>query len=70
MKNFKLKLSTLTLGLISINVSAQQLPTNTSPSGVVPSGQNNQQFWSRAGNSPFGGSNNIFGTNFNSHSFF
>ena len=66
MKNFKLKLSTLTLGLISINVSAQQLPTNTSPAGVGPSGQNNAQFWSRAGNSNAIGINNIFGTNFNS----
>ncbi len=46
---------------------AQQSPTNTSPAGVGPSGQNNAQFWSRAGNQLVGGTNNIFGTKWNSH---
>ncbi len=45
---------------------AQQSPTNTSPAGVGPSGQNNAQFWSRAGNQLVGGTNNIFGTKWNS----
>lgn len=45
---------------------AQQSPTNTSPAGVGPSGQNNAQFWSRAGNQLVGRTNNIFGTKWNS----
>lgn len=45
---------------------AQQIPTNTAPGGVGPSGQNNVQFWSRAGNAQTLGTNNIFGTLWNS----
>ncbi len=58
----------LLLGAILFGVSAfaQQAPTNTAPGGVGPSGQNNQQFWSRAGNSNAIGTNNIFGTLWNS----
>lgn len=58
----------LLFGVILFGVSAfaQQAPTNTSPTGAGPSGQNSQQFWSRAGNNPSLGSNNIFGTLWNS----
>ncbi|MES2134394.1 MAG: tail fiber domain-containing protein [Bacteroidota bacterium] len=44
---------------------AQQSPTNTNPSGVA-SGTNDKQFWSRAGNTNTQGTNNIFGTMWNS----
>ena len=58
----------LIFGLIlcSNQLLAQQNPTNTSPGGAGPSGQNNQQYWSRAGNNSNGGFNNIFGTLWNS----
>lgn len=56
------------LGLTILNFAgySQQNPTNTSPAGVGPSGQANQQFWSRAGNNNSQGANNIFGTLWNS----
>ncbi len=47
---------------IGIHADAQQAPTNTFPAGAAANGSNNAQFWSRAGNTPFGGQNNIFGT--------
>lgn len=58
----------LLLGAILFGVSAlaQQSPTNNAPSGAAASGQNNQQFWSRAGNNNSVGQNNIFGTLWNS----
>ena len=49
---------------------AQQAPTLNLPSGAVASGQNNQQFWSRAGNNNSVGSNNILGTLWNSPIYF
>ncbi len=52
--------------LLSNSLTAQQNVTNTSPAGAGPSGQNNQQYWSRAGNNQSQGSNNIFGTLWNS----
>lgn len=54
--------------LFAGSTSAQQAPTNTAPAGAGPSGQNSQQFWSRAGNSNFPGTNtnNIFGSLWNS----
>ncbi len=45
---------------------AQQVPTVNSPGGVGPSGQDNAQFWSRAGNLTSNGMNNIFGTKWDS----
>jgi hypothetical protein len=64
------KLKWLCAALVAVSgmdaAIAQQIPTNTSPAGAGPSGQNNAQFWSRAGNSAVGGTNNIFGTLFNS----
>lgn len=51
---------------ITISIRAQQGPTLTSPGGAIPSGQTSNQFWSRAGNTPNNGSNNIFGTQWNS----
>lgn len=52
--------------LIHFQFFAQQVPTVNSPGGVGPSGQDNAQFWSRAGNSQAAGINNIFGTRWNS----
>ncbi|NBX78768.1 MAG: hypothetical protein EBQ94_00025, partial [Flavobacteriales bacterium] len=61
----KIKL-TLLVSLILHIVKAQQSPTINNPGGVVPSGQNSGQYWSRAGNLPSNGINNIFGTRWNS----
>ncbi len=67
MKRKTLRILALSTGLISPIVTfAQQNPTNTSPAGVAPSGQNSQQYWSRAGNNNSIGNNNIFGTLWNS----
>jgi hypothetical protein len=52
--------------LIHFQFFAQQVPTVNSPGGAGPSGQDNAQFWSRAGNSQAAGINNIFGTKWNS----
>lgn len=52
--------------LSGVSAFAQQTPTNTDPGGAGPSGRNNQQFWSRSGNTDFIGTNNIFGTLWNS----
>jgi hypothetical protein len=55
------------ISIIKFYLLAQQSPTNTSPGGIGPSGQNNVQFWSRAGNNGQGTNvNNIFGTLWNS----
>lgn len=65
MKNFK-KFKLLLIGLISsIGIMAQQAPTNNNPSGNA-SGTNDKKFWSRAGNTMTQGTNNIFGTMWNS----
>jgi hypothetical protein len=61
----KIKL-TLLISLILHIVKAQQNPTINNPGGVVPSGQSNGQYWSRAGNLLTNGNNNIFGTRWNS----
>src|SRR3989338_4778019 len=55
------------LGVILSGASAyaQQVPTNTDPVGNL-SGRNSEQFWSRAGNTNLNGTNNVFGTIFNS----
>ncbi|MBI3240325.1 MAG: hypothetical protein HYZ43_16020, partial [Flavobacteriia bacterium] len=57
----------LLLGIILSGVSAfaQQVPTTTDPAGA-PSGRNSDQFWSRAGNTNVNGTNNTFGTLWNS----
>jgi hypothetical protein len=60
---------TFILLLTFLNVGvffSQQNPTNTSPGGLIPSGQTSNQFWSRAGNTLAFGTNNIFGTRWNS----
>jgi hypothetical protein len=60
---------TFILFLTFLNVGVffgQQNPTNTSPGGLIPSGQTSNQFWSRAGNNAQLGNNNIFGTLWNS----
>lgn len=44
---------------------AQQVPTANNPVGP-PSGQGSAMYWSRSGNTIGGGTNNIFGTQFNS----
>ncbi len=61
---FTVILTFLNVGIIF----SQQNPTNNSPAGAIQNGSNNQQFWSRAGNSNFPGNNNnnIFGTLWNS----
>ncbi|MCW3084544.1 MAG: Collagen triple helix repeat-containing protein [Bacteroidetes bacterium] len=68
MKNKILKtIALLGFGLgLHENVIAQQNPTNNNPASVLLNGTNSGAFWSRAGNTPFGGNNNIFGTLFNS----
>jgi hypothetical protein len=56
---------TFILFLTFLNVGvffSQQNPTNTSPGGAIPSGQTSNQYWSRAGNTATFGTNNIFGT--------
>jgi len=58
MKN---KFKILSLLLIANGVYGQQNPTNNDPGGAA-SGTNNQQYWSRAGNTMANGTNNIFGT--------
>jgi hypothetical protein len=56
------------IAIIHFASNAQQVPTVNAPGGVIPSGQNDEQFWSRAGNinSPITNINNIFGTRWNS----
>lgn len=49
----------------TVPLLAQQAPTNNSPVGNL-SGYQNQQYWSRAGNNDANGTNNIFGTLYNS----
>jgi hypothetical protein len=56
----------LFVSLIQFQFLAQQVPTVNDPGGVIPSGQNSTQYWSRAGNQLVGGINNIFGTKWNS----
>lgn len=62
MKN---KFKLLSILLIANGVYAQQPPTNTDPAGNA-SGRNSQQYWSKGGNTDNLGTNNIFGTLFNS----
>lgn len=62
MKN---KFKLLSLLLIANGVYAQQNPTNTNPGGAA-SGMQSQQYWSRGGNTDNLGTNNIFGTLWNS----
>ncbi len=58
------------IGLICTNyLYAQQAPTNTSP-GTATNGTTSNQFWSRAGNTDINGTNNIFGTLWNSPIYF
>jgi hypothetical protein len=52
--------------LIHFQFFAQQVPTVNDPGGATISGQNSSQYWSRAGNLITGGTNNIFGTKWNS----
>ncbi|MCF8444550.1 MAG: tail fiber domain-containing protein [Crocinitomicaceae bacterium] len=56
------------IAIIHFASNAQQVPTVNSPGGIGPSGQDNAQFWSRAGNLSAQGTatNNIFGTRWNS----
>jgi hypothetical protein len=61
----KKKLKLLSLLMIVNGVYAQQTPTNTNPSGAA-SGLSSQQYWSRAGNNNSNGTNNVFGTLWNS----
>ena len=62
MKKITLLLSSIFIGS---SIYAQQPPTNTAPGGNA-SGRTSQRFWSRAGNLPSNGTNNIFGTMWNS----
>ncbi len=65
-----MKKTIISIGLwLGLNaVYAQQVPTNNNP---VNGGQNNGNYWSRAGNSGSGGKiNNIFGTKWNSPIYF
>jgi hypothetical protein len=54
--------------IITMNIFAQQNPTNNNPLAPGQNGRNAIDFWSRAGNSGIGAnnSNNIFGTLWNS----
>lgn len=61
----KIVLPALALLAVPMMMTAQQLPTNTAPP-PPGNGFNSAQFWSRGGNSPFLGTNNIFGTLWNS----
>ena len=56
------------LGLLVNGVAAiaQQNPTNNNPVNPAQNGRNDRAFWSRAGNTDQNGSNNIFGTMWNS----
>ena len=65
MKKLKLLLGA---SLFSINIFAQpaQPPTSNSPSNPNQNGTNARDFWSRAGNTLANGTNNIFGTLWNS----
>lgn len=67
MKTQKNRIITITLGLVSpiLVISQNQPPTNNNPAGN-PSGYSSQQYWSRAGNNSLNGTNNIFGTLYNS----
>ena len=53
-------------GLLNGLAFAQQSPTLSSPALPLLNGQLSEQFWSRAGNTNINGSNNIFGTLWNS----
>jgi hypothetical protein len=60
------KILILSVGIVfASNIAAQQLPTNNNPSAPA-NGQNDPKFWSRGGNTVGGGSNNLFGTLWNS----
>lgn len=59
MKTLNLILGT---SLFTISLFAQQGPTNNSPSAPSQNGTNARDFWSRAGNTNLNGTNNIFGT--------
>ncbi|MBI3240024.1 MAG: hypothetical protein HYZ43_14470 [Flavobacteriia bacterium] len=63
-----MKKTILQIGFIFVGISAfaQQIPTTNSPSVPAQNGTNDRAFWSRAGNSQINGSNNIFGTLWNS----
>lgn len=62
MKN---KFKLLSLLLIANGVYGQAPLTNTDPAGNA-SGRNSQQYWSRGGNTDNLGTNNVFGTLWNS----
>lgn len=62
----KKKICMTAIGLISLGcLFGQQSATGNDPSGAA-SGTNSQQYWSRAGNTSANGTNNIFGTKWNS----
>jgi hypothetical protein len=61
----KKTLSLMGIFLMGGLLFAQQNPTNNNPSGTA-SGSGSNQYWSRAGNNDNQGSNNIFGTLWNS----
>jgi hypothetical protein len=63
MKKHFLLLGVLVNGAVAI---AQQNPTNNNPVNPAQNGRNDRAFWSRAGNTDQNGSNNIFGTLWNS----
>ena len=62
-----MKKITIILGLFTSSILfGQQNATNNNPSVPAQNGTNDRAFWSRSGNTPINGNNNIFGTLWNS----